>query len=149
VSNFSLLLAFVTGAGLAAQAVINARLRVLLDGAIWAAATQVVVGLIFLVLVGVATRQPAPVTAGLGGAPWWIWTGGVFGATFVLVSILLTPVLGATLMLASLIVGQLTAALIVDHYGLFGGTIVRLSPTRVMGVVLLFLGVMLIRWKTT
>jgi transporter family-2 protein len=63
------------------------------------------------------------------------------------VNILLTPKLGATLTLAMMIVGQLMAALIVDHYGLFGGTIVRLSATRIAGVILLLLGVSLIRWK--
>ena len=62
---------------------------------------------------------------------------------------MLTAKIGATLTLASIIVGQLTAALIVDHYGLFGGTVVRLTPTRVAGVLLLLLGVTLLRWKTS
>jgi len=149
VNNFYLLLALVTGAGVAVQSVINARLRILLGSPIWAAAAQFVVGLILLLVTAVASRQPAPATAGIGAAPWWVWTGGVFGATFIVVTIVLTAKLGATLTLASIIVGQLTAALIVDHYGLFGGTVFRLSPTRVAGVALLLLGVMLIRWKTT
>ena len=148
-NNFYLLLAFVTGAGVAAQSVINTRLRVLLGGPLWAAAAQFVVGLVLLLIVAAATRQPAPVTAGLGGAPWWVWTGGAFGATFIVVTIVLTAKIGATLTLASIIVGQLMAALVVDHYGLFGGTVVRLSPTRVIGVALLVLGVTLIRWKTS
>jgi len=149
VNNFYLLLAFVTGAGVAAQSVINSRLRLQLGGPLWAAAAQFVVGLILLLLVAIASRQPAPVTAGLGSAPWWVWTGGAFGATFIVVTIVLTAKIGATLTLASIIVGQLMAALIVDHYGLFGGTVVRLTPTRVMGVALLLLGVTLIRWKTS
>ena len=149
VNNFYLLLAFVTGAGVAAQSVINTRLRVLLGGPLWAAAAQFVVGLVLLLIVAAATRQPAPVTVGLGGAPWWVWTGGAFGAIFIVVTIVLTAKIGATLTLASIIVGQLTAALVVDHYGLFGGTVVRLTPTRVMGVALLLLGVTLIRWKTS
>ncbi len=148
-NNFYLLLAFVTGAGVAVQSVINSRLRLQLGGPLWAAAAQFVVGLILLLLVATATRQPAPVTVGLGTAPWWVWTGGAFGATFIVVTIVLTAKIGATLTLASIIVGQLMAALIVDHYGLFGGTVVRLTPTRVMGVVLLLLGVTLIRWKTS
>ena len=148
-NNFYLLLAFVTGAGVAAQSVINTRLRVLLGGPLWAAAAQFVVGLVLLLIVAAATRQPAPVTVGLGGAPWWVWTGGAFGAIFIVVTIVLTAEIGATLTLASIIVGQLTAALVVDHYGLFGGTVVRLTPTRVMGVALLLLGVTLIRWKTS
>ena len=146
-NNFYLLLAFVTGAGVAVQSVINSRLRLSLGGPLWAAAAQFVVGLVLLLVAAVATRQPAPVTVGLGGAPWWVWTGGAFGATFIVVTIVLTAKIGATLTLASIIVGQLTAALVVDHYGLFGGTVFRLTPTRMMGVALLLLGVLLIRWK--
>ena len=148
-NNLYLLLALVTGAGVAAQSVINSRLRLLLGGPIWAAAAQFVVGLLLLVLVAVASRQPAPVTTGLGTAPWWVWTGGIMGATFIVVTIVLTAKIGATLTLASIIVGQLMAALVVDHYGLFGGTVVRLTPMRVAGVALLLLGVTLIRWKTS
>ena len=148
-NNFYLLLAFVTGAGVAAQSVINSRLRLLLGGPIWAAAAQFIVGLLLLLLVAMASRQPTPVTIGLGGAPWWVWTGGAFGATFIVVTIVLTAKIGATLTLASIIVGQLTAALVVDHYGLFGGTVVRLTPLRLTGVALLLVGVMLIRWKTS
>lgn len=144
-----LLLAFVTGAGVAAQSVINSRLRLLLGGPVWAAAAQFVVGLGLVLIVAAATRQPAPITSGLGGAPWWIWTGGAFGAAFIVVTIVLTAKIGATLTLASIIVGQLMAALVVDHYGLFGGTVVRLTPTRMMGVALLLLGVTLISWKTS
>jgi bacterial/archaeal transporter family-2 protein len=142
-----LLVALITGAGLAVQSVINARLRILLDGPFWAAAGQTVVGLIVLVVVGLLTRQPPPVTSGISRAPLWIWAGGLFGMTFILVNIILTPKLGTTLTLATMIVGQLSAALIVDHYGLFGGTVIRLSVGRVAGVVLLLLGVSLIRWK--
>jgi transporter family-2 protein len=149
VNNLYLLLAFATGAAMAAQAIINSQLRFLIGGPIWAAATQFVVGLVALLIAAVVTQQPGPVTAGLAKAPWWIWIGGVIGAAFILVSIVLAAKIGATLTLASIIVGQLTAALVIDHFGLFGGTIVRLSPLRVTGVALLLLGVTLIRWKTS
>jgi transporter family-2 protein len=55
-------------------------------------------------------------------------------------------VLGAALMLASSIVGQLGAALVIDHYGLFGATVIPITATRVIGVTLLAVGVILIRW---
>jgi transporter family-2 protein len=148
VNNLYLLLAFITGTGIAVQFAINARLGGLLGSPVWAATVQFIVGLCLLVTVALLTRQPAPVTAGLGQGPWWIWTGGVVGATFIFMSIVLTPILGTTLTLATLIVGQLTAAVIVDHFGLFGSTVIRLSPLRVAGVALLLLGVTLIRWKT-
>jgi transporter family-2 protein len=145
VNNLYMLLGVVAGAGVAAQAVINARLRLVVGVPLWAAATQFVVGLTLILLVAMATRQPAPATEGLARAPWWIWTGGIFGATFIVVSILLTPRLGAALMLASTIVGQLSAALLIDHFGWFGAPILRMTPARVLGAALLVAGVLLIR----
>ena len=144
---FSLLLAVMTGAGVAVMAVVNARLRVWLGGPFWAAAAQFLVALILVLFVALLTRQPAVATTGLARAPWWVWTGGAFSATFIVVSMVLTPKLGTALTLASIMVGQLSAALVVDHYGLFGGTVIRMSPARVLGVALLLLGVVLIRWK--
>jgi len=146
VNNFYLLLALMTGAGVAVMAVINARLRVVLGGPFWAAGAQFMVALLLVLSVAVLTRQPAMTTTGLARAPWWVWTGGAFSATFIVVSIVLTPKLGTALTLASIMVGQLAAALVVDHYGLFGGTMIRISPARVLGVALLLLGVVLIRW---
>jgi transporter family-2 protein len=148
VNNLFLLIALATGAGVAAMAVFNSRLGVLLGGPFWAAAAQFTVALSVVLGVALATRQPAPVTAGVGGAPWWIWTGGIFSATFIVVSTWLTPRLGVALTLATIIVGQLTAALVVDHYGLFGGTVIRVSPARVIGVALLLAGITLIRWRS-
>jgi len=148
VNPLYLLLALVTGGGVAVMAVLNARLGALLGGPFWAAAAQFTVALSAVLGGALLTRQPAPLTAGIGGAPWWIWGGGIFSATFIVVSILLTPRLGVALTLATIIVGQLCAALVVDHYGLFGGNVIRISPARVLGVSLLLVGVALIRWRS-
>ena len=111
-----------------------------------AATAQFVVGLIMLTLFAALSRQSLPAGADIARAPWWMWTGGLFGAFFILMAVVTTPVLGAALMLASSIVGQLSAALVIDHFGLFGATVVPISTTRVLGVLLLAAGVMLIRW---
>jgi transporter family-2 protein len=147
VNNLYLLLALGTGAGVAVMAVFNARLGTLLGGPIWAAAAQFTVALTAVLSLALVTRPPGPLTAGIGGAPWWIWTGGVFSATFIVVSTFLTPRLGVAVTLATIIVGQLSAALIVDHYGLFGGPVVRASFARVAGVGLLLAGITLMRWR--
>jgi transporter family-2 protein len=60
-------------------------------------------------------------------------------------SVIATPRLGAALMLAASIVGQLGAALIIDHYGFFGGEVIQVSAMRLVGVALLVAGVILIR----
>ena len=146
-NNLYLLLALGTGATVAVMVVFNARLGALLGGSVWAAAAQFTVALTAVLALAFLSRQPAPVTIGIGGAPWWIWTGGVFSATFIVVSTFLTPRLGVAVTLSTIIVGQLSAALVVDHYGLFGGTVVRASFTRVAGVALLVAGITLKRWR--
>jgi transporter family-2 protein len=146
VNNLLILFAVAAGAGVAGQAVINSRLRFVLGAPVWAATAQFVVGLAMLVLIAALSRQPLPASGDIARAPWWMWTGGVFGAMFILMAVIVTPALGAALMLASSIVGQLGAALVIDHYGLFGATVIPISGTRVVGVVLLALGVILIRW---
>ena len=145
-NNLFILFAIAAGAGVAAQAVINGRLRFILGAPVWAATAQFVVGLVLLILFGVLSRQTMPGVADIGRAPWWMWTGGLFGALFILMAVVATPVLGAALMLAASIVGQLGAALVIDHYGLFGGTVIPITATRVIGVGLLGVGVVLIRW---
>ena len=145
-NNLLILFAVAAGAGVAGQAVINARLRFVLGAPVWAATAQFIVGLLTLTLFAALSRQPLPMTADIARAPWWMWTGGVFGAVFILMAVVVTPTLGAALMLASSIVGQLGAALVIDHFGLFGATVIPVTTTRVLGVVLLALGVILIRW---
>jgi len=148
VNNLYLLLALTTGAGVAVMVVFNARLGMVLGGPFWAAAVQFAVALSAVLLAALASRQAAPITTGVGGAPWWIWTGGIFSATFIVVSTFLTPRIGVALTLASIIVGQLSAALVVDHFGLFGGPVVRVSAPRVLGVTLLLAGITLMRWRS-
>ena len=58
------------------------------------------------------------------------------------------PVVGVANMLAAAIVGQLVASILVDHFGLLGGMRVSISPSRVFGVVLLFIGLYFIQRKT-
>jgi transporter family-2 protein len=147
VNPFYLAVAFVTGAAIAVQALANSRLRFALGTPVWAAIAQFIVGLAALAVIAVATRQPSPDTAGLSRMPWWGWVGGAIGALFITVSIVLTPRLGTALTLATMTVGQLLAALVLDHYGWLGAPVIRLSLPRVLGAACLLAGIALIRWK--
>jgi len=140
-------LAVTAGIGLAFQAVINSRLRMVLDSALWAALVQVLVGLLLLVALVAIAREPVPSGAGLTRVPWWVWTGGLLGAFYVATVIVATPPLGASLMFASVVVGQTFTALLIDHFGWFGVTAQPLSPLRLAGAALLVAGVVLIRLR--
>jgi bacterial/archaeal transporter family-2 protein len=147
VNTLYILTAVATGAGIAAQALINARLRGVLGGAIWAAVAQFVVGLVLLVILALATRQPSPSFEAVPRSPWWVWTGGAFGAAFIVVSIVMVPRMGTAVTVASITVGQLLAALAFDHTGWLGAPVIRLSPLRLAGAALLCGGILLMRWR--
>ena len=146
-NSLYILTAVLTGAGIAAQALINSRLRTVLGSALWAAVGQFVVGLALLVVLALATRQPSPTFEAVPKSPWWIWTGGIFGAAFIVVSILLTPRMGTALTVASITVGQLMAALVFDHTGWLGAPVIPMSPVRLAGAALLCAGIALLRWR--
>jgi transporter family-2 protein len=147
VSLFYFVMALGTGAALAVQALANSRLRFALGTPMWAAIAQFIVGLAVLVVIAMVLRQPAPDTGGLSRMPWWGWLGGSIGSLFIVVSIVLTPRLGTALTLATMTVGQLLAALVLDHYGWLGAPVIRLSLPRVLGAACLLAGIALMRWK--
>ena len=149
-TNLYILLMVVAGAGVAAQVAINAQLNAAAGNALWAMnisfAVSVAAGLTALAVAAVFTQVPPP-APGLWRAPWWIWLGGLGGAFYVLLAILLARRLGAALLLAATILGQIVTSLLIDHYGWLGAPVTRLSAPRLMGAVLLVAGVTLIRWR--
>ena len=144
------LLMLMAGAGIAAQIAVNAQLAAATRSAVWAAnivfAVSLAAGVVALAGSLVLTRVAWPDPA-LWRAPAWVWTGGLFGAVYVVLAMLLADRLGAALVSATGILGQLGASILIDHYGWFGMPVQRASPTRLIGVALLFAGVVLIRWK--
>lgn len=142
-----MLLAMAAGAGIAFQAIINARLRVVVDSAVWAAVIQTFLGLLLLGTVALVIREGPPIAEGVSRAPWWVWIGGLLGALYVITSIIAVAPLGAALTIASVIVGQVLTSLLIDHYGWLGVEVQRLSATRAAGAALLLGGVLLIRLR--
>lgn len=137
------LFALVAGATMPLQAGINLRLRHALGDPVWAALISFAVGTMALLAYGVATR-PIPTMGMAATAPWWAWTGGVCGAFFVTVTILLAGQIGATTTMAWLLAGQFSAALLLDHYGLVSFDVHEISLPRIIGVVLLVVGATLV-----
>jgi transporter family-2 protein len=148
--NLYILSMVVAGAAVAAQIAVNAHLGVMTGSALWASnisfAVSMVAGIVVLGAAVAFGAMPLPDPA-LWRAPWWVWIGGLGGATYVLLAIVLTHRLGAALLSAAGILGQLGTSLLIDHYGWFGVPVHRLSATRCLGVVLLAAGVILFRWK--
>jgi len=133
------------GVFLPLQAGINAELRVWIGHPLQAALVSFVVGTVALLALNVGFRIPFGGDRVLAGAPWWVWLGGLLGATYVSMTVVLAPRLGAAAMLGAVMTGQLIGSLLMDHYGAVGYSVRPISPERIGGAVLLLLGVLLIQ----
>jgi len=144
-----ILLAFLGGVFLAFQVGVNAQLRIWAGHSISAMLISVFVslcaGILILLIYALTSHYPLPSFERLRQAPWWIWIGGILGVLYVWLSIILAPRLGATILVGLIVAGQLTASLVIDHYGWIGFAHHPISLWRTLGVFLLISGVILIR----
>jgi bacterial/archaeal transporter family-2 protein len=138
-----LLFALAAGAMLPIQFGINAQLAEWVGGSVRAAFVSFVVGAIALFVAVMVAARGWPERA--DDAPWWVWTGGLLGAFYVLGSIVTAPKLGAATLVALILAGQAIASLAVDHFGWVGFEEQPITLLRVAGIVLLAGGVALVR----
>lgn len=98
-----------------------------------------------MTVLAIALRDPVPAASMAGRIPWWTWSGGLFGAVFIGLAILLVPKLGAATFFALLVTGQMLASVVFDQIGLLGLAQRPIDLPRLVGVGLLIGGVVLIR----
>ncbi len=80
-------------------------------------------------------------------APPVYWLGGLLGAAYVTFAVFLVPRIGALALMASVIVGQLTASLLIDHFGILGVPVHPVSWHRIIGLIVMLGGLRLVLWK--
>lgn len=142
--SLSMLLAFLVGAGLVIQVGLNMAVSRALGGAVYGTLVNFVVGTVAIAVFLFLSRQAWPAREAFAGVPAWAWMGGLFGALYVGVATFAGPRLGALLLLALTVAGQMIASVIVDHYGLLGFPQHPVSLGRVVGIVLLVVGIWLV-----
>jgi transporter family-2 protein len=140
-----LAIVFAAGALIATQAGVNSQLTRAVGHPVLAAAISFVVGTAVLLAGSLLVMGSWTGVATAASAPWWAWTGGLLGAVFVVTMAWLAPMLGAATLLSVAIAGQMSFALVLDHYGLVGFPQRSMSPGRALGAVLLVAGVVMIR----
>jgi transporter family-2 protein len=137
-SNYFLfLIMFCGGMAVALQPSINARLAQKV-GILESACISFAVGTLVLLLVVLISGRGT--VKGIYGAAWWELTGGILGAIVVSLTILVVPRIGTAATMAAIIAAQLTAALILDHFGLFGFKVLPFDLKRFIGLAFLALG---------
>lgn len=81
------------------------------------------------------------------GAPWYSLVGGVLGVLIVYGVVFSIPKLGVAVATTAIIVGQVSTALAIDHFGLFGLEKIPFSWVKGAGVLLLAAGARLMLIK--
>jgi len=107
---------------------------------------------LILTLVSIATLAVLilqfPGTADFRSLPglsqWYLYAGGVLGVAILAAPIFLVPRIGATTTLVAFVMGQLLAALAIDHFGLFAAPTIKATLVRLIGVALVASGALLV-----
>ena len=145
----ALLVAVLIGAILPLQGLVNARLGVHVGGPVVAAFVSFLVGTVMLGLYLLVTRTPIALQGSLK-LPAWIWAGGAFGAIYVACFTLLIPRIGAAGMICLAVLGQVTASLLLDQFGILQAS-KPVDALRILGALLVLAGVLLVvaPWRSS
>ena len=137
--------AFVAGMAAPTQFAINSQLRQVVGGPVVAAALSFLVGTVILLAAVVVVSRSVPDLGPIMSAPPWMYLGGLLGAFYVSASIIVTPRLGVATTIGLFLAGQVITSMVIDHFGLFGVTVQPASIPRILGAVLVIIGVAIVQ----
>jgi bacterial/archaeal transporter family-2 protein len=133
----------VVGGLIALQAPINAQLGRTV-GSFQAAFVSFAIGTVALAVVASLARGGLSHVGEARHLSWYYLTGGLLGAVYVTTVLVTVRHLGAGGVVAATIAGQLTIGVVVDQLGILGVQKDPVTVTKVVGVLVLALGVFLI-----
>ena len=137
--------ALVAGMAVPTQFAINTQLRQLVGGTVVAAGLSFLVGTVILFAAATVVNRSVPGLGSMMSAPPWMYLGGLLGAFYVCASIVLTPRLGVATTIGLILAGQVIASMAIDHFGLFGVSVQPASIPRILGALLVIVGVAIVQ----
>lgn len=139
-----IVIALVAGVGLASQAAINSQLsKVVVGQPLIAALISFATGTLALFVVCLVKTNLWEGLQNLAGQPFWKFIGGPLGALVVFTTIFLAPKVGITNMLFFIIIGQLVAAMLIDHFGLIYMPVREITLCKLGGMLIVMAGLVL------
>ena len=138
------LVVFLAGVGFGVQAPLNAALGRGIGSGVAAAAISFGVGFAALLALTLAFGQGAALLRA-PAMPLVYWAGGLLGAVVVWSVLWSVPTIGVLTAIATLVLGQLTAALVLDALGAFAAPVHAITPTRVLALLMVAGGLVLSR----
>lgn len=130
------------------QTAINSALGQQLHSSIMASLISFTVGTIVLFILTLIFNKSLKVTtfnSKEGKLKPIYFIGGVLGVIFVTTNIILMPHLGAALTTIIVMLGQMLMGIIIDHFGLLGTNVNKITPRKVLGIIAIMIGIILLR----
>jgi transporter family-2 protein len=138
-------LAILAGAIVPVQVGVNAVLDQQLKSPFFTSFIVFLVGAVGIFISFFFTEESFPTGATIKGTTWWAWLGGLLGAIYILSLIILSQYINIGLLTILALAGQLVMAMVVDHFGWFGSTVNPISYLKILGLILIGLGIFLIK----
>lgn len=138
-------LALLAGALIPFQSAMNASLGKSLQSPYYASLIVFIIAAFGITCYIIFTKQPLPNWELISIAPKWSYLGGVLGGIYVLLIVLLAPHLGIGNVTVMVLLGQVIAAMFIDHFGALGASIHVLNWKRLVGVILMMIGIYLVK----
>lgn len=138
-----ILLVVLAGAAMPLESALNAKVGQTMQSPAFAALASFAVGAAICLLLTLSGVMGRPQLGQAGTLPWWVWTGGALGAMIVVVSLVALRQVGAAVLITATVLGQVALALAMDAGGWLGVPKVPLNLWRVLGGLLVCVGVVL------
>lgn len=132
------------------QTAINSHLGQTLHSPFFASLVSFTVGASALIILTLMLHRHVKIHATSeqhGPLKWWHFVGGALGVIFVTTNIILTPVIGVTFTLITVMVGQIIMGLLIDHFGLFGVPHRHITKQRLLGFMLIIIAIIIIQFN--
>jgi transporter family-2 protein len=139
-SNYYMIM-FAAGIGVPVLAALNAALGRTIGSPAVAACAMFIVAFICAAIVAMLTAPQA--ISKLSSVPKYLYFAGVLIAFYLLSVTWIAPVIGVGNAVFLVLIGQMIAAAVIDHFGLFGANVTPLSSTRAAGLMVMAAGVFL------
>jgi len=138
--------AVIAGALVPFQAGSNAELGRALGHPLWATLVSLLVSMLVVIPILLAIQVPSPALGAIKHLPVWAWLGGVAGAIYISSALILVPRVGATSFIVCVTAGQLITSLLLDYHGWLNLSVREISIGRVLGVILVLVGMVTVQW---
>ena len=137
-------IAFVAGTFNAIEAGTNTALRKGLGAPFLTLAIISAMTLILSLASAFVAQERLPSSAGMLAVSWWGWLGGVLGFGFVAAMIYTADTLGSALFIGLTVTASTLLSVALDHFGWLGFAQHAAGPGRLVGALLMVIGVALI-----